>query len=466
MSHPDQGERRIRWLAKAISLGVAAWLPAACFGDSSPDVPDSGFAADGGPHDDAKSQGGDAASDGSGGGDANLHSGSQADARSGEASADLTADATLADAANGDGATTAKFKAVAVGSGATCALTVDGRAYCWGSTGAALGVSSVTQSAVPAAVETALRFDAIAVGPEVTCALTSDGSAYCWGFNSTGCLGDGTTTDHKTPVAVTGGLHFTSIAAANNSVCATTADGSVYCWGDNSLGVLGDGTTTARSAPTKVASTLAFSQVSTGGFHACAITTTGAAWCWGDNSVGALGDGTKNSSLVPVAVTGGLSFRAIVAAESSKTCGLTTDGSAYCWGMQAYGALGNGVDDPVLKDAIPKPVAVLGGSHYTGLAGSAFSSCAVTTAGGGECWGSNSNADLGDGTTTNRLMPGALATSQPLVAVAMTDYESDHGCALTTAGDVLCWGTNGGAVGDGTTTLRTAPVPIVAPTAP
>ncbi len=297
--------------------------------------------------------------------------------------------------------------------------------------------------------------------------MTSTGNAFCWGNNPSGSVGDGTLAQRKTPVAVSGGLVFTSISVGSYTVCATTAQGAVYCWGSNSLGVLGDGTTMDRSVPTKVASTIAFTQVSTGGFHTCAITATGAAWCWGSNSVGALGDGTKNDALVPTAVVGGLSFSSIVAAEDSKTCALTLDGSAYCWGSQAYGALGNGVDDRVLAHAISTPVAVSGGGHYTALAGDVFSSCAVTSAGSGACWGFDGDGNLGDGSMTNRAVPGPISTTRALSSIAMSHYTNSHACALTTGGDIVCWGNGGGgSLGDGTSMSKTTPVPILAPGGP
>jgi alpha-tubulin suppressor-like RCC1 family protein len=444
----------------AIWLGAWAWALTACFGNSSSPSRDGGSLADASAGLDAGADGGSLADASAG-----LDAGADGDATSsGAVDADTGPDQLAQDAAgDSEGGTPLKFKAVTVSNTGSCALTVDGVAYCWGASGA-LGSSTVVSSNVPIPVETSERFDSVGLGDGVACGLTSTGNAFCWGNNPSGSVGDGTMAQRKTPVAVSGGLVFTSISVGAYTVCATTSQGEVYCWGSNSLGVLGDGTTTDRSVPTKVASTLAFAQVSTGGFHTCAITTTGTAWCWGSNSSGALGDGTKNDALAPTAVVGGLSFGFIVAAEDSKTCALTLDGSAYCWGSQAYGALGNGVDDRVLADAISTPVAVSGGGHYTALAGDVYSSCAVTSAGSGECWGFDGDGNLGDGSTTNRPVPGPISTTLTLSSIAMSHYTNSHACALTTAGDIVCWGTGGGGeLGDGTSTSTTTPVPILAP---
>jgi alpha-tubulin suppressor-like RCC1 family protein len=55
--------------------------------------------------------------------------------------------------------------------------------------------------------------------------------------------------------------------------------------------------------PVAVSGGLAFSAVSAGNDHTCGVTRSGTAYCWGLNSNGQLGDGTHNNSSVPVAVT-------------------------------------------------------------------------------------------------------------------------------------------------------------------
>jgi len=57
----------------------------------------------------------------------------------------------------------------------------------------------------------------------------------------------------------------------------------------------------------------------------------GTAWAWGWNSSGQLGDGTQIDRAAPVAVVGGLFFSQL-SAGSSWACGRTPAGAAYCWG--------------------------------------------------------------------------------------------------------------------------------------
>ncbi len=100
--------------------------------------------------------------------------------------------------------------------------------------------------------------------------------------------------------------------------------------------------------------------VSAGFYHSCGETTAGAAYCWGGNDsyFGQLGNGTNTNSNVPVAVTGGLTFQS-VSAGLQHSCGVTTAGTAYCWGENKHGRFGNGTETnsnvPVLVDLTFSP---------------------------------------------------------------------------------------------------------------
>src|SRR5207253_936056 len=164
--------------------------------------------------------------------------------------------------------------------------------------------------------------------------------AYCWGYNGWGQLGNGTTEDGQRPVAVAGGLHFTALTAGYMHNCGVTASGAAYCWGYNGyhsgFGPLGNGSVTPSSVPVAVAGGPTFTAISAGGFdagYACAVATSGAAYCWGEGGYGELGIGASDLSLVPVSVSGGLTFSAVDAGWRYHTCGLTTSGAAYCWGL-------------------------------------------------------------------------------------------------------------------------------------
>lgn len=252
----------------------------------------------------------------------------------------------------------------------------------------------------------------------------------------------------STPVQVAGGGGHT---------CAVTEEGAVYCWGWNMFGQLGDGATyQTRSVPALVSGlSSSVRSGSSGERHSCALTDGGQVKCWGWNLYGQIGDGTNMSRSLPVNVLGlGAGVRSI-AAGAHHTCALTNAGGVKCWGRNTLGQLGDGT---TTDRAVPVAVSGLSSGVQAIDAGYGFS-CALTEAGQVLCWGSNYAGQLGDGTTTNRSEPVAvIGLGNNISAIAAG---GGHTCARTDAGQALCWGDNGsGQLGDGTTINRLSPVSV------
>jgi alpha-tubulin suppressor-like RCC1 family protein len=71
-------------------------------------------------------------------------------------------------------------------------------------------------------------------------------------------------------------------------------------------------------------------------------------------------------------------------------------------------------------------------------------SCYLRTDGTVWCWGNNTDGEIGDGTSTDRLVPtkvGGLPDASSLPAIEVTTAE-EHACALLKDGEVWCWGIN------------------------
>jgi large repetitive protein len=309
---------------------------------------------------------------------------------------------------------------------------------------------------------------ALNAGSNLACALTAAGGVECWGKNQVGQLGGGTATpDSTTPVQVIGlssGVRMVAAGAAH--ACALTDAGGVKCWGTNQTGQLGDGTTmglrgdsTPYNSPIPVdvvGLTSGVKAISAGANHTCAVTNAGAVKCWGYNFAGALGNNSTANSNVPVDAAGLTSDITAIAGTNASTCALTSAGRVKCWGSNTNGQVGDGT---TTDRWTPADVALQPGVTAVSITARGRTACVVTDSGGALCWGYNGNGELGNGLTTDSATPGAVTDLTSGVA-AVTQGQF-HACALTTAGAVKCWGDNTtGEVGDSTTTNRLTPVDV------
>lgn len=307
----------------------------------------------------------------------------------------------------------------------------------------------------------------IAAGGDHTCYLTEAGGVKCWGRNDYGQLGNNSTVQKSyAPVDVVGlesGVQ--AIAAGRYHTCAITGSGSVKCWGGNSMGQLGDGTYTNRNAPVDVSSlTDTIVAIAPGAYRTCVLTSGGSVKCWGWNAYGGLGNGSKTGSLTPVDVVGLAEPVAAISGTSHHTCALTVSGSVKCWGRNNDGQLGDGT---LTDSAFPVDVSGLESGVHAIAAGGWYS-FAITDSGALKAWGGNFSGQLGDGTEINRLTPvDVTGLNTGVYDVSVGDPY--HACALVikrngrilTSG-VKCWGGNYfGKLGDGTTTDSLVPVDVV-----
>ena len=177
-------------------------------------------------------------------------------------------------------------------------------------------------------------------------------------------------------------------------------------------------------------------------------------------AVGALGcreDPTAPAGQEPAAVLAAATTLALyqVSAGEEHTCGVTTDNRAYCWGYNGKGQLGDGTTTDRHT-----PVAVAGGLRFHAISTGQGTTCGVTTDYRAYCWGDNVLGQLGDGTTTPRLRPVAVAGGHRFRQV---DVTFEHACAVSypDPGRAYCWGWGGdGQLGNGSRTNHPTPVAV------
>lgn len=134
------------------------------------------------------------------------------------------------------------------------------------------------------------------------------------------------------------------------------------------------------------------------------------------------------------------------------------DGALSCWGKNDQGQAAPTAGNP---DDVSDPVPIAIGTVKKAAVGIS-QTCALTTAGEVRCWGSNDHYELGgdhpevDGTGTALL---------PLAGVTDLVGGPDYFCGYVDGEETLyCWGLDGyGAVGDGQLENPTSPKPILGP---
>ncbi len=283
-----------------------------------------------------------------------------------------------------------------------------------------------------------------------------------WGYNDAGQLGSGTSTASFIAVAVDqsgvlAGKTVSQVATGANHSLALLFDGTVAAWGHNYYGTLGDGSTTYKAVPVAVEKGGALAgkvvtAIGAGWDHSLALCSDGTLVAWGGNYYGQLGNNSTVSSSVPVPVsTAGTALEnklvVAIACGYNHSLALCSDGTLVAWGQNTNGQLGNGTTSA--QSLVPVAVTIAGtaleGRSVVRLAAGNVHSLAVCSDGSVATWGANSSGQLGDNSTTQRLVPVAVITAgTPLEGKVVISVAggSTHSAALCADGTIATWGSN------------------------
>ena len=337
-----------------------------------------------------------------------------------------------------------------------CVRNADGHVACWGANQAGetghLPEANPCDTLIscigtPTAVTGGLSFTSIVTGGTHTCGLVSGGQAYCWGLANYGQVGNGPSVScgpgqcTQGPIALNGGLTFLSLSAGQDFTCGIATDSTAWCWGFNGDYQLGGDSVNAgaHNAPIPVYGNHKFARIALGALHACGITGDGTAYCWGKNGEGEVGIDSINPSgadyqiRVPTPVLGNHVFTDIVSGWY-HTCGLIADGTAYCWGSNGYGMLGNGTTNVAWM-----PTLIPNGWKFASLTAGMWNTCGITTGGTTECWGLNSAGQLGFGTVGGQSAVPVPPNGGPYTMLSPGEYFI---CGIQSGGTLYCWGDN------------------------
>ena len=254
-------------------------------------------------------------------------------------------------------------------------------------------------------------------------------------------------------------LSFVQIGAGQTASCALNVTGDVYCWGQNVEGELGNAMNNSQDkfVPVGVVGGVTFGKLFVGAISSCGIAITGDTYCWGGDAAGEIGDGLDTSQgdvFTPHKVVGNHQFITL-AIGAQHVCGITSTDETWCWGYNGSGQLTDvspvGID---MYTATPVRLALA----FSEIAAGGDTTCGTTTAGDTYCWGDNTYGQLGTGDSrTSVAQPVKLAHSFASLAIG-----AQHACGIDQAGKTWCWGDDSlGQLGDGMpASMQSTPVAV------
>ena len=269
--------------------------------------------------------------------------------------------------------------------------------------------------------------------------ITKSGDLYSWGYTGEGQVGNGQSgvdVYQTSPVKILSNV--ASVKSYDGGVAAVTKSGDLYMWGKNNFGQVGNGQSGVnvyQTTPVKVLSNVA--SISLNSDSVAALATNGDLYCWGNNWQGRVGNGSSETQTTPVKVLSDV----VYANADRVTTAIKENGDLYCWGYAEMGQVGNGMsgieDRQTTPEKIMENVAMVRTQHSN--------TAAVTTDGDLYCWGGNEWGQIGNGTLVRQVTPVKVLSN-----VALVNLEGVRASAITKNGDLYCWGENGtGKVGNG-----------------
>ena len=243
--------------------------------------------------------------------------------------------------------------------------------------------------------------------------------------------------------------------------------GRVFTWGNNDFGQLGDNSTTDRLVPTEITSNFSFAfidkivNVSLGSKNSSAISSSGRVFTWGNNDFGQLGDNSTTDRLVPIEITSNfnLAFNDKIVRLSLgefHSSAISSSGRVFTWGSNKSGQLGdNSTTDRLVPIEITSNFELDSEDKIVNLSLGFLHSSALSSSGRVFTWGSNYEGQLGSWTDRPAInsLPNEitsnfdLAFNDKIVSISLGEF---HSSAISSSGRVFTWGSSSsGELGNG-----------------
>jgi len=289
------------------------------------------------------------------------------------------------------------FVDVSLGNDRACAVERDGSLWCWMRS---FGKHAIVDLDEPRRVDGLTDAVQVVVGFGGAYARRRTGEVVCLGCEAS-------------PVALKGVTDAVDVANGERGTCIVSRAGKVACsgrWDWKTLKDVGGIDDAVR--------------VGVGGRQTCVVRRGGSVTCW---------DGGDDESGPRFATVPGITDATTVVVGDVHACVLRGTGTVACWGE---GDLGDGATMDEARERKRTAVVEVKGTHDA-VALSADGNCLVERSGTARCWGSNYFGRIGDGTRTDQKLPSAV---QNIPAVARIQSTNSRTCAVTTNGELFCWG--------------------------
>lgn len=264
--------------------------------------------------------------------------------------------------------------------------------------------------------------------------------------------------NNESPVSGTVASGYKKISIGHNRLCAIASDNSVECWGaiknDFDMPNL-----VANATPIPGFSNIVSLAEGSAALHSCGLNSSGEIYCFGDSIYNQLGIdehgvsnvGSEGFQASAVRVTN-LSGVKQVATGQTFTCIINNNDQVQCWGRNNYyqvGAVsGTMHESPQTYFHVSKAIKIAAGRNHA---------CAINETSPGDqkiqCWGwnynsySNGNTYFSNAHSLVSSGPSGIPTTFTDISVSEDTYDSSvvnkgerHGCAISSAGQVWCWG--------------------------
>jgi len=232
----------------------------------------------------------------------------------------------------------------------------------------------------------------------------SDGTLWAWGQNQAGQLGQGNTQQYSSPTQIPGTTWALAVPCTTDFTLATKTDGTLWGWGDQEhSGMLGQNSDAPFSSPMQTPGTTwrtTAGSISGGYRWAYAIKTDGTLWgLGGQNPSGELGQNNTTAYSSAVQIPG--TTWNYLGGGNIHASAIKTDGTLWMWGNGNYGKLGQ--NEPTNADK-SSPVQVPG-TTWSKVSGGENNTVATKTDGTAWAWGYNSDGQLGQNSVVTYSSP-------------------------------------------------------------